>query len=96
MAGKSYGVDALVVSRWNVVAMVCNGIGCLMVGALLNRGVRATWIGASGIVLTGIPALVILACKWGCGRHLLRRGSSPSARIAGGNVGAGSDRRSLS
>ncbi|NYY80059.1 hypothetical protein DMH17_17140 [Raoultella planticola] len=63
VAGKSYGVDALVVSRWNVVAMVCNGIGCLMVGALLNRGVRATWIGASGIVLTRIPALVILACK---------------------------------
>jgi hypothetical protein len=62
---KSYGVDALVVSRWNVVAMVCNGIGCLMVGALLNRGVRATWIGASGIVLTGIPALVIFSLQIG-------------------------------
>ncbi|MEL0553296.1 putative MFS family arabinose efflux permease [Raoultella sp. BIGb0399] len=62
---KSYGVDVLAVSRWNVVAMVCNGIGCLMVGALLNRGVRATLIGAMGIVLTGLPALMIFSLQLG-------------------------------
>lgn len=36
-----------------------------MVGALLNRGVRAMLIGALGIVLTGIPALVIFSLQLG-------------------------------
>ena len=62
---KSYGVDPMMVSRWNVVAMVCNGVGCLMVGALINRGVKAVRIGLAGIVLTGLPALLIFSLQPG-------------------------------
>ncbi|PLR33360.1 MFS transporter [Chimaeribacter californicus] len=56
---KRYGVPLVEVAHWNVVAMVCNGIGCLMVGAMLNRGVKAAAIGLTGLVLTGIPALAV-------------------------------------
>ncbi|MEQ4530706.1 MAG: MFS transporter [Mixta sp.] len=56
---KRYAVPVMEVAHWNVVAMICNGIGCLMVGALLNRNVKATLIAATGLVLTGLPALAI-------------------------------------
>lgn len=56
---KAYGVPVVEVAHWNVVAMVFNGIGCLMVGALLNHGVKATTLGFVGLVLTGAPALLM-------------------------------------
>lgn len=56
---KRYSVPLVEVAYWNVVAMVCNGVGCLMVGAMLNRGVKAAAIGFTGLVLMGIPALAI-------------------------------------
>lgn len=62
---KTYGVDAVAVSRWNVVAMVFNGIGCLMVGALLIRGVKATLVAGVGLALTGLPALAIYSLPLG-------------------------------
>lgn len=62
---KRYSVPLLEVAHWNVVAMVCNGIGCLMVGALLNRGVKAAAIGVVGLVLTGAPALAIFTLPLG-------------------------------
>lgn len=62
---KRYSVPLVEVAHWNVVAMVCNGIGCLMVGALLNRGVRAVVIGMVGLVLTGLPALAIYTLSFG-------------------------------
>ncbi|QGY29145.1 MFS transporter [Pantoea cypripedii] len=62
---KRYSVPVLEVAHWNVVAMVCNGIGCLMVGAMLNRGVKAAAIGVVGLVLTGAPALAIYTLPLG-------------------------------
>nr|WP_310617818.1 MFS transporter [Pantoea cypripedii] len=62
---KRYSVPVLEVAHWNVVAMVCNGIGCLMVGAMLNRGVRAAAIGVVGLILTGAPALAIYTLPLG-------------------------------
>lgn len=62
---KRYSVPVLEVAHWNVVAMVCNGIGCLMVGAMLNRGVKAAVIGVVGLILTGAPALAIYTLPLG-------------------------------
>ncbi|MDF7658100.1 MFS transporter [Erwiniaceae bacterium L1_54_6] len=62
---KRYSVPVLEVAHWNVVAMVCNGIGCLMVGAMLNRGVKAAAIGVVGLILTGAPALAIYTLPLG-------------------------------
>jgi len=62
---KRYSVPVLEVAHWNVMAMVCNGIGCLMVGAMLNRGVKAAAIGVVGLILTGAPALAIYTLPLG-------------------------------
>ncbi len=62
---KRYSVPLVDVAHWNVMAMVCNGIGCLMVGALLNRGVKAAAIGFIGLFLTGLPALAIYTLSLG-------------------------------
>ncbi|MEN3752008.1 hypothetical protein ABC733_02760 [Mangrovibacter sp. SLW1] len=62
---KTYDVSLTVAARWNVVAMLANGMGCLLVGALLNRGIKALTLGIVGIVLTGLPALVIFSLQPG-------------------------------
>lgn len=62
---KRYSVPVIEVAHWNVVAMICNGVGCLLVGALLNRGVKAMVIGLFGLVLTGLPALAIYTLPLG-------------------------------
>lgn len=56
---QRYNVPVVEVAHWNVMAMICNGIGCLLVGYLLNRGVRAVVIGCCGLLITGVPALAI-------------------------------------
>ncbi len=56
---KTYGVPAVQVAHWNVGAMLANAVGCLMVGALLNRGIRATVVAGTGIVLAAASALLI-------------------------------------
>lgn len=56
---KTYAIPAVEVSHWNVGAMIANATGCLMVGALLNQGVRATTIAGTGIVLAAGAALLV-------------------------------------
>ncbi|WP_201279431.1 MFS transporter [Cedecea colo] len=56
---KTYGVPAVEVAHWNVGAMIANAIGCLMVGAFLNRGIKATVIASAGILLAVLSALFI-------------------------------------
>jgi len=56
---KAYGVPAVEVAHWNVGAMLANAVGCLMVGALLNRGIRATVVAGMGIVMAAATALCI-------------------------------------
>ena len=60
-----YGVSELEVQRWNVVAMVANMLGCLLVGRLLNKGVQAQVIGLCGIVLSGTAAGLIFVSQLG-------------------------------
>ncbi|XBS71440.1 MFS transporter [Acerihabitans sp. KWT182] len=62
---KVYGVRELEVAHWNAVAMVCNGIGCLMVGALLNRGIRAVVIAFAGVLLTCLSGLALYTLQTG-------------------------------
>lgn len=56
---KTYAIPPVEVSHWNVGAMIANAAGCLMVGALLNRGIRATTIAITGIVLAAISAALV-------------------------------------
>ena len=62
---KRYSVPLVEVAHWNVVAMVCNGIGCLLVGVMLNRGIKAVAIAFVGLIFTGVPALAIYALPLG-------------------------------
>jgi predicted MFS family arabinose efflux permease len=64
LAGR-YGIDELEVQRWNVVGMLANMLGCLLVGRLLNRGVAAHLIGLCGIVLSGTAAGLIFGVQIG-------------------------------
>jgi predicted MFS family arabinose efflux permease len=64
LAGR-YGVSELEVQRWNVLAMIANMLGCLLVGRLLNRGVPAHIIGLCGIVLSGGAAGLIFGAQIG-------------------------------
>jgi MFS-type transporter involved in bile tolerance (Atg22 family) len=64
LAGR-YGVGELEVQRWNVVAMIANMLGCLLVGRLLNRGVAAHVIGFCGIVLSAAAAGLIFGGQIG-------------------------------
>jgi predicted MFS family arabinose efflux permease len=64
LAGR-YGVGELEVQRWNVVAMIANMVGCLLVGRLLNRGVAAHIIGFCGIVLSATAAGLIFGVQIG-------------------------------
>ncbi|PPC79470.1 MFS transporter [Pokkaliibacter plantistimulans] len=54
-----YDVSQMAVSHLNVFAMICNTVGCLLVGFMLNRGVRAVDIGITGTVLMGLAALAL-------------------------------------
>jgi predicted MFS family arabinose efflux permease len=65
-----YGVSELVVQQWNVVAMIANMFGCLLVGRLLNRGIPAQIIGFCGIVLSGAAAALIFGAQLGVARSI--------------------------
>ncbi|HCD1815543.1 TPA: MFS transporter [Klebsiella pneumoniae] len=56
---RTYAVPPVEVSHWNVGAMLANAVGCLMVGALLNQGVKAITIAGAGIVLAAASALLV-------------------------------------
>jgi predicted MFS family arabinose efflux permease len=62
---RRYGVNELEIQRWNVVAMIANMLGCLLVGRLLNRGIQAQLIGLCGIVLSGTAAGLIFGAQLG-------------------------------
>jgi predicted MFS family arabinose efflux permease len=62
---RRYGISELEVQRWNVVAMVANMVGCLLVGRLLNRGVQAHLIGLCGIILSGTAAGLVFGAQLG-------------------------------
>lgn len=56
---RVYSVPPVDVAHMNVFAMLLNAVGCLSVGALLNRGVKAWVIAAFGVVMTGIAGIAI-------------------------------------
>jgi predicted MFS family arabinose efflux permease len=60
-----YGVRELDVQHSNVVAMVANMVGCLLVGRWLNMGVSAHLIGFSGIVVSGVAQSLIFGVRIG-------------------------------
>jgi len=62
---RLYGVEAGSVQSWNVIAMLCNIAGCLMVGRLLNHGVPVYAVAVGGIVIAAISIVVIYALSLG-------------------------------
>lgn len=62
---RRYGVDAGYVHSWSIVAMLCNIVGCLSVGHLLNRGVPVFAVAVTGIVVAAVSIFAIYALSLG-------------------------------
>lgn len=62
---RHYGANELEVQHWNIVAMLADIAGCLLVGRSLNRGVSGTAIGLAGIGLTVVPAAALYGLPLG-------------------------------
>ena len=60
-----YGAHETDVQRWNIVAMLADIAGCLLVGRSLNRGVSGAAIGLAGIGLTILPAAALYGLPLG-------------------------------
>jgi predicted MFS family arabinose efflux permease len=60
-----YGISELSVQYWNIVAMLVNVVGSLLVGRWLNRGVPAMMIGLGGIAVTVVSACLIFGVQLG-------------------------------
>jgi predicted MFS family arabinose efflux permease len=64
LAGR-YGVNVYAVQRLNVIAMACSAIGGLMVGRLLNRGLRAHLLAVFGLIVSTIALVAIVGAPIG-------------------------------